>query len=164
MDHVLKHSRRPYEIREFSPYGYDERQYCSPGFNLPVGSLTRTPHGEFPQYHTSADNLDFVRPEALADSLDTYLAIICLLEQNKTYLNQNPKCEPQLGKRGIYRAMGGQLDQPRHELAMLWVLNLSDGSYSLLDIAIRSGLPFKTIQQAADVLATHGLLKECGGL
>jgi aminopeptidase-like protein len=164
VEHVFKHSGRPYEIREFSPYGYDERQYCSPGFNLPVGSLTRTPHGEFPQYHTSADNLEFVRAESLGDSLSAYINIIRLLEQNKKYVNQNAKCEPQLGKRGIYRAMGGQLDQPLNELAMLWVLNLSDGAYSLLDIATRSGLPFETIQQATDVLVTHGLLKECDEL
>jgi aminopeptidase-like protein len=131
---------------------------------LPVGSLTRTPHGEFPQYHTSADNLEFVRAESLGDSLSAYINIIRLLEQNKKYVNQNAKCEPQLGKRGIYRAMGGQLDQPLNELAMLWVLNLSDGAYSLLDIATRSGLPFETIQQATDVLVTHGLLKECDEL
>jgi aminopeptidase-like protein len=161
VQHVLMYSNQPYNIREFSPYGYDERQYCSPGFNLAVGSLTRTPHGEFPQYHTSADNLDFVQPEYLADSLSKYLDVVRVLEGNKRYLNQNPKCEPQLGRRGIYRAMGGRTDQPMNELAMLWVLNLSDGTQTLLDIAERSGLEFRVIREAADLLVDHDLLKEC---
>jgi len=157
--HVLRHQGTPHEVREFSPYGYDERQYCSPSFNLPVGSLTRTPHGEFPQYHTSADNLDFVRPEFLAESLETYWNVVSVLEQNRRYLNQNPKCEPQLGKRGIYRPMGGQVTQPLNEFAMLWVLNMSDGSHTLLDIAERSGLPFQAVRDATMTLENHGLLK-----
>ncbi len=162
--HVLQHSGDPYEILEFSPYGYDERQYCSPGFNLPVGSLTRTPHGCYPEYHTSADNLDLVRPEALGDSFSKYLSIFWVLEKNRIYLNQNPKCEPQLGRRGLYREMGGYADGREIELAMLWVLNLSDGSYSLLDIAERAGLHFEVIQLAASLLGKNGLLKESGRL
>ncbi len=161
VEHVLKHSARQYQIREFSPYGYDERQYCSPGFNLAVGSLTRTPHAEFPQYHTSADNLDFVRPHCLAESLEIYLAIARVLEQNKYYVNQNPKCEPQLGKRGLYRSMGGQTDQPLNEFAMLWVLNLTDGQHSLMEIAERAGLPFQVIYAAAEALLGRELLKPC---
>jgi aminopeptidase-like protein len=135
VSHILKHSGQDYEILDFSPYGYDERQFCSPGFNLPVGCLMRTPQGRFPEYHTSADNLDFVRPEYLADSFSKYLAVLNVLENNKKYLNKNPKCEPQLGKRGLYRAMGGQKDVGTFELALLWVLNLSDGNHTLLDIA-----------------------------
>ena len=159
VEHVLKHGGHAYEIREFSPYGYDERQYCSPGFNLPVGSLTRTPHSEFPQYHTSADDLSFVLPESLGESLGTYLAVINVLENNRQYVNQNPNCEPQLGKRGLYRSMGGQTHQPLYEFAMLWVLNLSDGHYSLLDIAERSGIPFDKVHEAAESLRQHGLLR-----
>ena len=158
--HVLKHSDNEYEIIDFSPYGYDERQYCSPGFNLPVGSLTRTPHGRYAQYHTSADNLDLVRPEYLADSFSKYLSVLDVLENNKKYLNQNPKCEPQLGKRGLYRAMGGRIDEVLGEKAMLWVLNLSDGEHTLLDIADRSGLTFDIITEAADALCEKGLLEE----
>lgn len=158
--HVLKHRGQPYKILDFSPYGYDERQYCSPGFNLPVGSLTRSPHGQYPQYHTSADNLDFVQPELLADSLAAYLTVIDVLEANRTYMNLNPKCEPRLGKRGIYRAVGGHLAQPVEELAMLWVLNLSDGSHSLLDIAESSGLDFETVIRTAELLSRHKLLSE----
>jgi aminopeptidase-like protein len=158
--HVLHHTGKPFGIKEFIPYGYDERQYCSPGFNLAVGSLTRTPHGEFPQYHTSEDNLEFVRPEFLEDSLGTYLSVLRVLEDNRTYVNLNPQCEPQLGKRGLYRPMGGQTDEPLNELAMLWVLNLSDGDHTLLDIAERSGIAFDHIAAAADALRTHDLLRQ----
>jgi aminopeptidase-like protein len=147
-------------VRDFSPYGYDERQYCSPGFNLPVGSLTRSQHGTFPQYHTSADNLDFVRPEALADSLEAYLAVIRILEGNAYYQNLNPCCEPQLGKRGLYRSIGGLPDAGQRELALLWVLNLSDSTHSLLDLAERADLPFELVQQAAEALVAHNLLEE----
>jgi aminopeptidase-like protein len=157
--HVLQHSGEDYEVIEFSPYGYDERQFCSPGFDLPVGNLMRTPHGRFPEYHTSADNLDFVQPPYLANSFAKCLAVLTVLENNLTYLNQNPKCEPQLGKRGLYRMMGGP-EGESDELAMLWVLNLSDGSHSLLDIATRSGYPFATIKKAADLLLEHSLLTE----
>jgi len=159
--HILRHSGQDYEIIDFFPYGYDERQFCSPGFNLPVGSLTRTPHGRYPEYHTSADNLDFVRPEYLADSFSKYLAVLDVLEHNKKYLNQNPKCEPQLGKRGLYRAIGGQTDSRSDQLAMLWILNLSDGDYTLLDIAERAGLEFDSVKRIVDVLLQHDLLKEC---
>lgn len=158
VEHVLKHLGRPFKVSDFSPYGYDERQYCSPGFNLPVGSLTRSPHGQYPQYHTSADNLDFVSPEALAGSLQAFLSVVHVLEGNRFYVNLNPKGEVRLGKRGLYRGVGGQTDQPLNELALLWVLNLSDGQFSLLDIAERANLPFHTIHEAAAKLLSHGLL------
>jgi aminopeptidase-like protein len=156
---VLMHSTKAYDIRDFDPYGHDERQYCSPGINLPVGCFSRTPHGEFPEYHTSADNLSFVRPEYLADSLVQCFSVLHLLENNRRYVNVNPMCEPQLGKRGLYRMMGG----PKGEgeaLPLLWVLNLSDGEHSLLDISDRSGLSFAAVKEAADALLKHGLLKE----
>ncbi len=131
-----------HEVLEFSPYGYDERQFCSPGFNLPVGRLSRTPHGRFPEYHTSADDLSFVHPAQLAASFAACLAILDVLENDVTYVSQNPKCEPQLGKRGLYHTIGGLAQSPEHEMAMLWLLNLADGEHSLLDVAERSGLPF----------------------
>ncbi len=159
VSHVLKHSGQDHQILEFSPYGYDERQYCSPAFNLPVGCLSRTPFGRFPEYHTSADNLNFVQPAALGDSFAKCVVIFDLLENNKTYLNQNPKCEPQLGRRGLYGSMGGG-GGTNSELAMLWVLNLSDGNHSLLDIAERSGLSFTSIKEAAGLLAEHRLLRD----
>ena len=161
--HVLKSLGNHFVIQEFIPFGYDERQFCSPGFDLPVGCFMRTPHGQYPEYHTSADDLDFVRPEQLAESFSALLAILNILENNATYVNQNPKCEPQLGKRGLYRTVGGQQDTRTRELAMLWVLNLSDGSHSLLDIAERASLPFDVIRDAADDLKEAGLLKEYPG-
>jgi len=163
VEHVLKHSGQDFEILDFSPYGYDERQYCSPGFNLPVGSLTRTPHGRFPQYHTSADDLNFVRPEYLADSLSKYLRVLNVLENDRTYINTSPKGEPQLGRRGLYKRIGGQGGGPPEEqMALLWVLNLSDGDHSLLDIAERSGLPFEKVLTASEELMRVGLLREGG--
>ena len=155
--HVLRHCGDLHEILEFSPYGYDERQYCSPGFNLPVGCLMRSVWGSFPEYHTSADNLDFIGSIHLAESLRVCAAILDVLEKNRRYCNQNPYCEPQLGKRNLYRSTGG--DGVGVEIsARLWVLNLSDGEHSLLDIAERSGIPFSAISDAAELLCEHGLL------
>lgn len=158
--HVLEQSSQDYEIQEFSPYGYDERQFCSPGFNLPVGCFMRSPHGTYPQYHTSADNLDLVQPQALADSLDKILSVVQIIENNKKYFNQNPKCEPQLGKRGLYSAIGGLTDTKKTEMAMLWILNLSDGEHTLLDISEKSGLEFDLIKKTADTLRQFDLLIE----
>jgi aminopeptidase-like protein len=160
-EHVLRTSGRPYTIREFTPYGYDERQYCSPGFDLPVGSLTRTPHGEYPEYHTSADNLDLVRPEALAESFGMYESVLHVLDTNRVYTNMIPKCEPQLGKRGLYSTTGGRTHVADFELAMLWVLNLSDGRHALLDIAERSSLSYASVLQAAQELERAGVLSAC---
>lgn len=157
---VLRDTGHDYEIFDFTPYGYDERQYCSPGFNLPVGCLMRTPYSRYPEYHTSADNLDFVRPECLADSFSLYLSVMNVLENNRKYLNQNPKGEPQLGKRGLYESIGGHQDKKLRELSMLWVLNLSDGSNTLLDISDRSGIELSLIKEVADILLNHSLLKE----
>ena len=164
MKHVLKHSGQDHLIIDFIPYGYDERQFCSPGFNLPFGSFMRTPHGEYPEYHTSADNLDLVSPSSLGSSYEHCLNAFSVLEHNRTYLNLNPKCEPQLGKRGLYRAIAGQQEKQIRELALLWVLNLSDGAHSLLDIAERSGMPFPEIRQSAESLAACGLLEDMGTL
>lgn len=159
--HVLSQSGSPHEILDFVPFGYDERQYCSPGIDLPVGCLMRTPHGRYPEYHTSADNLDFVRPEALRESFVTFLSVLHVLEHNAKYLNRYPKCEPQLGRRGLYQAVGGQSDARSREMAMLWVLNQSDGNTSLLDISRKSCLPFPLVADVAGVLAGHDLLQEC---
>ena len=158
--HVLSTSGDRFDVKDFSPYGYDERQYCSPGFNLPVGVWSRTPHGCFPEYHTSADNVDFVDPASLTDTLSKILAVVEVLEGDAVTLNRNPKCEPQLGKRGLYSTMGGHGGKREMEFAILWVLNQSDGGNSLLDIAERSGLPFALIRRAADALIHHDLLDE----
>lgn len=162
VEYVLRRRERedgqPYAVRPFTPYGYDERQYGSPGFNLPVGSLTRTPHGCFPEYHTSGDDLDFVRPAALADSLDVYGEVVDILERDRTLVNTMPKCEPQLGRRGLYRAMGGHTDTADRQMAMLWLLNLGDGRHTLLDVAERSDLSFTLLCDVAATLQEHGLL------
>lgn len=155
--HVLRHCGEPSEILEFSPYGYDERQYCSPGFNLPVGCLMRSVWGTFPEYHTSADNLDFIQPAQLEKSLRVCVAMVDVLEGNRRYRNLSPFCEPQLGKRGLYRSTGGEAIEIEIH-ARLWVLNLSDGEHSLLNIAERSGLPFTMISDAAELLHQNGLL------
>jgi aminopeptidase-like protein len=158
--HVLRKSDPKSQVLEFSPYGYDERQYCSPGFDLAVGRLSRTPHGTFPQYHTSADDLSFVRSEKLGESFSACVSILSVLERNRTYLNTNPKCEPQLGDRGLYRAVGGSTTDQSDEMAMLWVLNLSDGQHSLLEIAEKANLDFDVLQRSAERLREHGLLVE----
>lgn len=157
VSYIFQSEYENYKIIDFSPYGYDERQYCSPGFNLPVGRLTRTPNGEFPEYHTSADNLDFVKPEKLNESFELYKKVIKIIEQNQIYINLSPKGEPQLGKRGLYNSVAGNIKE--YELALLWVLNMSDGNNSLIDIAIKSNLPFATIHKAAQDLIKVDLLK-----
>ena len=158
--HVLRHSGEAHSIIDFFPYGYDERQYCSPGFNLPVGCFMRTPHGQYPEYHSSADNFDLIRSESLSRSYADCLQIFELLEGNRVYVSQNPRCEPQLGRRGLYRAVAGQQENQLRELALLWVLNMSDGRHALLDIADRANLPFGQIQSAAEALIEAGLLNE----
>jgi aminopeptidase-like protein len=162
IDRVLAHvlRDRPHEIREFSPYGYDERQYCSPGFNLGVGSLTRTPYAGYPEYHTSGDNPDFVSPSSLVDTLGACQEAVAILDRNRTYVNLSPYGEPQLGKRGLYESLGGRSDAHDAQLAMLWVLNLSDGQHDLLAIADRARLPFPAVAAAADALHVAGLLKD----
>lgn len=146
----------------FSPYGYDERQLCSPGFNLPVGRLTRSPNGGYPQYHSSADDLALIRPECLAQSLAACKLFVTVFEQDGRYVNRSPKGEPRLGKRGLYRAIGGTNPRER-EHAMLWVLNQSDGSKSLLDIARRAGLSFHVVREAAGALEKAELLRAKDG-
>ena len=159
---VLKDAGEPFAVENFVPFGYDERQYGSPGFDLPVGSLTRTPWGRYREYHTSADDLSFLRPESLAGSLAAYLAVARVLEANRRYLNLSPKGEPQLGRRGLYRDVGGGLEGRERELALLWVLNLSDGWHDLLAIAERSGMSFAAVAAAAEALAGAGLLRPLG--
>ncbi|MFC8083644.1 MULTISPECIES: DUF4910 domain-containing protein [unclassified Streptomyces] len=157
--HVLSASQRPHRITEFTPYGYDERQYCSPGFDLGVGSLTRTPYAGYPEYHTSADDLDFVSPAAMADTLAVCREAFDVLDRNRCYVNLSPYGEPQLGRRGLYDSLGGRSDAKQAQMAMLWVLSLADGEHGLLDVAERSGLSFDTVAAAADALHGAGLIK-----
>ena len=162
--HVLADEGHGERVLPFVPYGYDERQYCSPGFNLPVGCLMRSPNGTFPEYHTSADDLSFVRDEAMADSVRVLLRIVDLAEADAAWVNTSPYGEPQLGRRGLYAKIGGQTTPggagPDYDqLTLLWVLNLCDGQHSLLDIAERSGKPFRAVAAAAAALREAGLLR-----
>ncbi|MEJ7696119.1 MAG: DUF4910 domain-containing protein [Candidatus Limnocylindrales bacterium] len=147
--------------RPFSPWGYDERQFNAPGFRLPFGLLMRTPNGEYAEYHTSADDLDFVQPAQLAGSLDALRAIVEILEADVRWRNVEPFGEPQPGRRGLFSAVGGR-DAGTDQMARLWVLNQSDGDHSLLDIAERSGLAFDAVRTAATDSAAAGLLVRAG--
>ncbi len=158
VQHVLKTSGRAYDVIEFSPWGYDERQFGSPGINLPVGRLTRTPNGSYPEYHTSADDMNVIRAEALGESLAMYLRVVYVLEYNRAYRNLSPNGEPQLGRRGLYQRVGGQPHIEERQRALLWVLNQSTGVPTLLDIADRAGLAFEQVHAAARELAAAGLL------
>ena len=155
VEHVLRTKQEPFDVRDFSPQGYDERQFCSPGFNLPVGSFRRTPGGEYAEYHSSADNPDFISATHLAHSLGTLLEVIDLIESDVKFLNLRPMGEPQLGRRGLLPAA-----DERSQLALLWMLSLSDGGTSLLDIAERSGQSFNDLRQAAATLLGCGLLQQ----
>jgi len=147
------------EVEPFVPFGYDERQYNSPGFALDVGSLTRTPWGRYPEYHTDADDLEFVRPEHLERSLAAFRAVVDELESRERYLNLAPRGEPMLGKRGLYRSIGGDDTGRERELALLWMLNLSDGEHDVPQIAARSGLGEAALRTAAAALVDAGLLR-----
>lgn len=156
--YVLKQSGDAFDIQPFSPFGYDERQYCSPGLNLQVGCFMRTPHGQFPEYHTSADNLDLICAASLDDSLAKALQTIDVLEHNRNYLNLKPFGEPKLGDYGLYSTIGG-FSAGEFQMALLWLLNMSDGENSLLDIATRANLPWATIKEALGALCQAGLLE-----
>jgi len=158
-ENVLRNRGVEFNVTDFSPYGFDERNYNSPKFNLPVGSLSRSTHSEFDGYHSSGDNLDLVRPDRLAEAVQAALEIVDVLEHDRRYVNLIPEAEPQLGKRGLYGMMGGLQDRAEIELALLWVMNFSDGDHSLLDISDRSGHRFDVIRRAAEILFEHGLLE-----
>jgi aminopeptidase-like protein len=147
------------EVIDFSPYGNDERQFCSPGFNLPVGAITRSGHDRSIRHHTSADDLASIDPAALGDTLAVCLSILALLEDDATLVSLNPKGEPQLGRRGLYRSFGGRAEQAHLESALLWVMNLADGEHTILDVAERSALPFGVIVEAAAALERVELLR-----
>jgi len=157
---VLRHGKWPHEIRGFRPLGSDERQYCSPGFDMPVGSLMRSVYGEFPEYHTSADNLDFVNASALEESFHVYMEVLRALEGNQTCRTTVPFCEPQMGRRGLYPMVGDKAEKSALIQRYMWILNLSDGNNSFLDIAERMDDGLLAVIEAADNLIRAGLLEE----
>ncbi len=150
------------EVRDYAPYGYDERQYNSLGFDLPVGRLTRTPHGEYPEYHTSADDLDFVTDDQLVDSFVAVGRIVEVLEHDAAYVNLSPHGEPQLGKRGLYPSLGGSA-ATEAMMALLWTMASSDGTTTLLSIAERAELDFSVVARAAHDLEAADLLAPAAG-
>jgi aminopeptidase-like protein len=156
---VLKQSEGEYTLKDFSPMGSDERQYCSPGFDLPVGSIMRTMHGEYPEYHTSADNKDFISFEAMEQSVFKLLDIIDVIENNEYLINTMPNCEPQLGKRGLYPTIGSNKDTRSIVSSMMWILNLSDGTSDLINISERSGISIKELIPVINKLKENGLIK-----
>lgn len=145
-------------LTPFEPYGYDERQFCSPGFDLPVGRITRSPNGTYPEYHTSADDLALIRPEKLAESIRAVARTISLLDANRRVLNLSGKGEPRLGKRGLYGSVGGA-GPGEFEHALLWVLSLADGGHDLLAMSQRSGMPFELLDRAATALEEAELVR-----
>ena len=156
--HVLSHDPGTPEILDFSPYGYDERQYCSPGFNLPVGCLMRSVWGTFPEYHTSADNLDFIEPLQLAGSwayAPPFLTCSKTITRIATFslsASRNWVAVACIARRASTRC--------RMRLTPdFGFLTKVDGQHTLLDIAERAGLPFATIREAADLLAANELLE-----
>lgn len=147
----------PGKLVEFEPYGYDERQFCSPGFDLPVGRITRSANGRYPEYHSSADDLELIDPECLAESIRAIARMIARLDANRRVVNLSPRGEPRLGKRGLYGSVGGA-GPGAFEHALLWVLSLADGAHDLLAMAERSTLPFELLERAARALEQAGLL------
>ncbi|MCU1677875.1 MAG: hypothetical protein JWM93_2633 [Frankiales bacterium] len=159
VEHVLAARGEEHRVDDFSPYGYDERQYCSPGFDLAVGRLGRSAHNEYPEYHTSGDDLDFITPQSLEGAVDVLTEILDVLQTDVAYRNTSPYGEPQLGRRGLYRDLGATMDSKAREMSLLWVLSYSDGAHSVLEIARRSGLPYAEISAAAEALREVGLLE-----
>lgn len=156
--HVLREHGRDGRIVDFEPYGYDERQFCSPGFDLPVGRLTRSSNGTYPEYHTSADNLALLDRTCMAESLQVLARMVATLDANRVCRNLSPKGEPRLGKRGLYGMTGGT-SPSAFEHALLWVLSLSDGRTDLVAMAARSGLSISALDEAAQALEKAGLLR-----
>ena len=157
---VLAKSGIEYEVRPFSPYGYDERQYASPGYGIPAGSLTRIPHGEFPEYHTSADNMEFIHANVLDETLDVYTRIVEAYESERVFVNRFPFGQPQLGRRGLYDKLGGGTNVAESRMAMLWLLNRSTGDYSFDDIVEQSGIGGDVLGAVAETLVQAGVLAE----
>ena len=160
VEHVIKMENRDHEIIDFIPYGYDERQFCSPGVDLPVGNLCRVPYGQYPEYHTSADNLDLISCEGLVSSYEVLKKVVVHIENDRKYMNLFPKGEPQLGKRGLYDHLGGGNDGREFQMALLWVLNFSDGKHTITDIAIRSGMNVEILHKAVLALLKNGLVRD----
>jgi aminopeptidase-like protein len=161
--HVLQHAGKPYRVLDYYPAGSDERQYCSPGFNLPVGSLMRSTWDQFPEYHTSADDLSFVTADALGESLEMYYRIVEALEAAETFCTTVPYCEPQLSPRGLYPTTGALRNVAQSRRDMMFLLNWCDGQDDLLAGADRIERPIWVLRPIVDKLVGHDLLSRVAG-
>ncbi len=157
--HVLSQSDVPYQVVDFFPPGSDERQYCSLGFDLPVGSLMRSMFSKYPQYHTSLDDLSFVTAAALGESLQMYARVVQALEKDGTYEVTSPYCEPQLGPRGLYPSLGSQKNNEQKIWDITALINFCDGENSLLQVGNRVNRPVWELAPVADELVSHDLLR-----
>lgn len=159
--HVLDKSGVEYKTYDFLERGSDERQYCSPGIDLPVGSLMRSKYGEYPEYHTSGDDLSFISTEGLASTFDMYCRCIYALEHNAVY-RQTVLCEPQLGKRGLYPLLSTK-ESGRMVRTMMNLLAFCDGNKDLVGIAERIGVPIWEVGKIVENLLKHDLLERIDG-
>ncbi|MFM9006422.1 MAG: DUF4910 domain-containing protein, partial [Flavobacteriales bacterium] len=157
-EHVLHHFAPDGVIQNFAPDGSDERQYCSPGFNLPVGSLMRTPYYQYPYYHTSFDNTAFIRFSAMEGTVRMYQKIVEAIELDGFYVNTQPYGEPQLGKRNLYPDTISAEYKRDYLDTLLYLLNFSDGEHSLLDIAIKRGKPISDFAEPLRKCMECGLI------
>ena len=159
-ENILKFSGFSYKIRPFWPLGSDERQYSSPGFNFPIGSLMRSVYGEFKEYHTSKDDLNFVNSKSLNETLSLYKKIIKGIELNEKYLRTNPYCEPMLGKHGLYNTLGGENNNNKnYKDAYLWILNYADSYHDLIYIAEKMKVDISTLDIVINNLMEKKLIK-----
>jgi aminopeptidase-like protein len=157
--YVLNQLPEQPEVLNFFPSGSDERQYCSPGFNLPVASVMRSMYGSYPEYHTSLDNRELLSIHALRESIDVYERILRVLDANRCYISRMPMCEPQLGTRGLYGTLGTR-ESTRFTDALLWVLNYADGEHDLLEVADMSGIALQELAHAATACCEAQLIRE----
>jgi aminopeptidase-like protein len=157
-EHVLEHLPADAEVRlrDWHPIGSDERQYCSPGFNFPIGSFSRSRFQDSPEYHTSLDNLDYVTEEGLQASLRVLLRVCQAAEMNLYPRRTNPFGEPQLGKRGLYRSDRTSVDQAT--LDRMFVLAYADGATCMLRIAQLAGRPIWGLLEALESLVAADLV------
>jgi aminopeptidase-like protein len=158
--HVLDQLPEQPRVLDFFPSGSDERQYCSPGFNLPVASVMRSMYGTYPEYHTSLDDRELISCRALQESIDVYERILRVLDTNRSYVSRNPMCEPQLAPRNLYSTLGTR-ESAGFTDALLWVLNYADGEHDLLEVAGMSGIALADLVRAAAACHDAGLVSEC---
>lgn len=158
IEYLLRTTCDSYKKYDFFPLGSDERQYCSPGFDLPFCSLTRSMYGEYDEYHTSLDNKEFISFDAMSKSAEFLMQAMQIVEYNGSYMNLYPYCELQLGKRGLYPTLSAPNSRSTLVDAFMWILNYSDGNHDLMWISEKSGINFFVIKEAVEILLNHKIL------